>query len=198
MIAKKMRKRIYGKGRGAVFTPADFLDLGPRTSVDQTLSRLTDKGIIRRLSQGIYDYPKQHPRLGGLSPDPDLIAQALARRGGNVLQVAPARAANTLGLTTQVPAKTIYLTDGTPCTRQIGQQTIHLKKAGAKMLVGAGTISGMVFQALRYVGKDHADDQVINQIGRLLNDVDKTDLVQQSIKAPGWMRPLASRIAQVT
>ena len=74
MAIDKIKRRIIGKGRGAVFTPADFLDLGSRASVDQTLSRLTDQGVIRRLARGIYDYPKTSPRLGRLSPDPDAVA----------------------------------------------------------------------------------------------------------------------------
>ena len=87
MAIDKIKRRIIGKGRGAVFTPADFLDLGSRASVDQTLSRLTDQGVIRRLARGIYDYPKTSPRLGRLSPDPDAVAAAIARKDGRVVQV---------------------------------------------------------------------------------------------------------------
>ena len=197
MIAQKIRKRIYGKGRGAVVTPTDFLDLGTRASVDQALSRLADKGVIRRLTRGLYDYPKQSARLGLLSPDPDLIADAIARKGNYVLQISPARAANMFGLTTQVPAQIVYLTDGATCTRQIGRQTIQLRNAKAKSLVGAGRMTGAVFQALRYVGKDGVNDRVINQIGSTLNDDDRTALVRQSVHVPGWMRPVAQRIAEV-
>ena len=87
MAIDKIKRRIIGKGRRAVFTPADFLDLCSRDSVDQTLSRLTDQGVIRRLARGIYDYPKTSPRLGRLSPDPDAVAAAIARKDGRVVQV---------------------------------------------------------------------------------------------------------------
>ena len=68
-IDSRLKSRIYGHGRGAVFTPNDFLDLGGRDAVDKALSRLTARGVIRRLARGLYEYPREHPELGTLSPD---------------------------------------------------------------------------------------------------------------------------------
>ena len=98
--------------RGGVFTPSDFLDVAGRAAVDQALSRLVKGGKLRRLARGLYDFPKLHPKLGPLSPAPDDVAQALARETGSQVQIVGARAANALGLSTQVPAKSSYLTDG--------------------------------------------------------------------------------------
>ena len=195
MAIDKIKRRIIGKGRGAVFTPADFLDLGSRASVDQTLSRLTDQGVIRRLARGIYDYPKTSPRLGRLSPDPDAVAAAIARKDGRVVQVSPARAANMLGLTTQVPAKAVYLTDGPSRTKQIGAQTIIMRNAAAKNLVGAGKPTGAVFQALRYLGKDGVDASVVARLSRTIDADTRRALVKDALQAPGWMRPVVQQIA---
>jgi hypothetical protein len=195
MAIAKIKRRIIGKGRGAVFTPADFLDLGSRDSVDQTLSRLTDQGVIRRLARGIYDYPKTSPRLGRLSPDPDAVAAAIARKDGRVVQVSPARAANMLGLTTQVPAKAVYLTDGPSRTKQIGAQTIIMRNAAAKNLVGAGKPTGAVFQALRYLGKDGVDASVVARLSKTIDADTRRALVKDALQAPGWMRPVVEQIA---
>ena len=195
MAIDKIKRRIIGKGRGAVFTPADFLDLGSRASVDQTLSRLTDQGVIRRLARGIYDYPKTSPRLGRLSPDPDAVAAAIARKDGRVVQVSPARAANMLGLTTQVPAKAVYLTDGPSRTTQIGAQTIIMRNAAARNLVGAGKPTGAVFQALRYLGKDGVDASVVARLSRTIDADTRRALVKDALQAPGWMRPVVLQIA---
>ena len=195
MAIDKIKRRIIGKGRGAVFTPADFLDLGSRASVDQTLSRLTDQGVIRRLARGIYDYPKTSPRLGRLSPDPDAVAAAIARKDGRVVQVSPARAANMLGLTTQVPAKAVYLTDGPSRTTQIGAQTIIMRNAAARNLVGAGKPTGAVFQALRYLGKDGVDASVVARLSRTIDADTRRALVKDALQAPGWMRPVVQQIA---
>ena len=195
MAIAKIKRRIIGKGRGAVFTPSDFLDLGSRAAIDQALSRLNDQGVIRRLARGIYDYPKTSPRLGRLSPDPDAIATAIARKDGRVVQVSPARAANMLGLTTQVPAKAIYLTDGPSRTKQIGAQTIIMRNAAARNLVGAGKPTGAVFQALRYLGKDGVDASVVARLSRAIDADTRRALIKDALHAPGWMRPVVQQIA---
>ena len=195
MVVQKVKKRISGKGRGYVFTPSDFLDLGARAGMDQALSRLAALGVIRRLSQGLYDYPKSSSRLGLLSPDSDAIAQALARKENHVLQISPARAANMLGLTTQVPAQAVYFTDGPSRTRTVGRQTIQMKHASQKHLAGAGRLSGTVFQALRYVGRDSIDDKIISKLRNALNEADRAELITHSLTVPEWMRPIAQRIA---
>src|SRR3954469_20023735 len=65
-VTDKVFSRIRRKGQGAVHTSKDFLDLGSRVAVDHALSNLAKKGLIRRLSRGVYDYPKVNPRLGTL------------------------------------------------------------------------------------------------------------------------------------
>ncbi len=100
---------IKAQGRGAVFVPTDFLDLGSREAVDIVLHRLVRKGTIRRLARGIYDFPKEHPILGQLLPSPEKIAEALVSRDGMRIQPTGAYAANILGLTEQVPAKVLTL-----------------------------------------------------------------------------------------
>ena len=101
-IDKRLRSRIYGSGRGSVFTPDRFLDLGGRAAIDKALSRLAAAGVLQRLGRGLYHYPKQHPQLGTLAPTVEAIANALAGKQGGRLQPAGAYAANLLGLSTQV------------------------------------------------------------------------------------------------
>ncbi|QIE48212.1 hypothetical protein G5B38_21650 (plasmid) [Pseudohalocynthiibacter aestuariivivens] len=194
MITSKIKQRIIGKGRGAIFAPSDFLDIGSRASVDQALSRLADHGVIRRLTRGLYDYPKKSPRFGYVSPSADDVAQAVARKDNQVLQPSPAMAANQLGLSTQVPSKPTYMTDGPTRVKTIGQQVIQFRNASSKTLVGAGQKTGAVFQALRYVGKDRVDDQVIGKLARALDDKDRTLLSKQSKHVPAWMHPVVQQI----
>ncbi|MDB6109150.1 MAG: hypothetical protein JWR69_900 [Pedosphaera sp.] len=131
-IDAKMLSRIYGHGKGAVFTPNAFLDIGSRNAIDKALSRSAAKGTIRRLARGLYDYPKTHPNLGLLSPSPDTIAKALQDRDAIRLQPSGAYAANFLHLSDQVPAKIVFLTDGASKTVRIGKQEIRLQKTTPK------------------------------------------------------------------
>src|SRR5260370_3729531 len=85
-IDSRLLATIHGRGRGSVFVPADFLDLGSREAIGIALHRLARKGTIRRLARGGYDFPKQHPVLGLLSPSAEAVARALAGPGHTRLQ----------------------------------------------------------------------------------------------------------------
>ena len=194
MTASKIKQRIIWKGRGAIFASSDFLDIGSPASVDQALSRLSRQGMIRRLTRGLYDYPRESPHFGLLLPSPDDLAKAIARKSNHVLQLTPAMAANKLGLAIQVPAKVIYMTNGPTRTAKIGRLEIQFRHSSPKTLVGAGQITGAVFQALRYVGKVRVDSQVIDKLARALDDKNRKLLAKQSKNVPAWMHPVVQQI----
>lgn len=187
-------KRARNNGRGSVFTPSDFLDLAGRAAVDQALSRLVKTGTLRRLARGLYDFPKLHPKLGLLSPAPDDVAQALARETGSQVQVAGPRAANVLGLSTQVPARTSYLTDGPSRRVVLGKRIVDLRHASPKHLIAPGSAAGTVVQALRHLGPSRAAD-IVHVASRQLSPIDKKRLASTAVQAPAWMRPTLRAIA---
>jgi hypothetical protein len=194
-LTLKVLKRVKAASPGAVFIPKAFGDLGNRAAVDQALSRLTKAGKIRRISRGVYDIPKNHPALGPLSPDPDAVARAIATQAGYRLQPTPARAANVLGLSSQVPARIVYLIDGSSRKIAVGNQIIHFKHAGPRALLGAGTPAGVALQAIRAFGPDHLTAGVIQQLRQSLPSDAKTGLKKLAHHAPQWM---ASAIDAVT
>src|SRR3984893_15570012 len=187
--------RAKSRAPGAVFTPKAFDDIGSRAAVDQALSRLTKVGKIRRVSRGVYDVPRNHPALGPISPDPDTVAKAIADQSGYRLQPTPARAANLLGLSPQVPAQIVYLIDVSSRRIKVGNQIIHFKHAGPRALLGAGTPAGVALQAIRAFGPDHLTDGVIRQLRHNLPSNAKTGLKKLAHHAPQWM---ASAIDAVT
>jgi hypothetical protein len=186
MLASRILDRAKRHGAGWVFFARHLSDLGSRAAVDQALSRLVRSGRIRRLARGLYDLPRIHPALGPLSPDPDAVAAAAALQAGHRLQISPARAANALGLSSQVPAKMVYLTDG--CSRKIGigKQVIYLKHAGPRNFLGAGTKAGVALQALRAVGKNNLTDGVVRHLRDALPPDTKAGLRKLMHQAPGW------------
>ena len=193
-VPDQVMKRVRASGRGSVFTPSDFLAVGPRPSVDQALSRLAKGGQLRRLARGLYDFPKLHPKLGPLSPAPDDVARALARETGSQVQIAGARAANALGLSTQVPAQSTYLTDGPSRRVVLGKRVVDLRHASPKHLIAPGSPAGTVVQALRHVGPVRAAD-VAQIAARRLSANDKKTLASSAVQAPAWMRPTLVSIA---
>jgi hypothetical protein len=197
-VTTKVLRAIRRRGRGYVFTPEEMLSLGSRAAIDQALSRLARSGEIRRLGRGVYDYPKISHRLGPLSPTPEVIAEALAKREGVHLQTSGARAANALGLSSQVPGRLTFLTDGTPRSRRVGNQVIELKRAVPRKLRGAGTVAGTVLQALRYLGPERVGEEVVRHLAHLLSPSDKRELRSLANAAPGWARSALERIVRTT
>jgi hypothetical protein len=183
----KILRRIRSRKRGWVFTPDTFMDLGTRQAVDLALMRHRDSGLIRQLARGLYDYPKIDPQLGMLQPSTDDIASALAGRDATRLQPSGAYAANLLGLSTQVPMKVVYLTDGRTRTVQIGRRQIILKHTTPRNMATAGRISGLVIQALRHLGRKSVDQQVITRLGRRLDTDARKQLIKDIRYAPAWI-----------
>ena len=195
-VDSKILSRIYGRGKGCVFTPWDFLNLGSRQAVDLVLHRLVKKNTIRRLARGLYDYPRIDPDIGPLSPTTDAIVKALKGRDNILLQPSGGYAANLLGLSEQVPAKIVFLTDGPTRRVQIGKQVILLKHTTPRAMATAGRVSGLVIQALRHIGQRHVDDSTIARLRKRLPKMDKKQLLQDIRHAPAWIASIMRRIAQ--
>ncbi|WP_255519891.1 DUF6088 family protein [Cupriavidus sp. IK-TO18] len=196
-VPDRIMSRARATGRGGVFTPTDFLDVAARAAVDQALSRLVKSGNLRRLARGLYDFPKVHPKLGPLSPAPDDVAAALARETGSQVQIDGARAANALGLTTQVPAKNSYLTNGPARRVVLGKRVVDLRHASPKHLIAPGSAVGTVIQALRHVGPLRAAE-VVQVAASRLSANDKRTLASAACRAPAWMQSTLASIADTT
>lgn len=192
----KIRSRIFGGGRGSIFTPTDFLDLGGRDAIDKALSRLSAEGTIRRLARGLYEYPREHTELGTLAPDIQKIANALAGKDRIRLQPAGAYAANLLGLSEQVPAKAVFLTDGPSRTVRVGRQEIQLRHTTPRNMEAAGRLSGLLMQAFRHLRQKHITRERIKHLKRTLPANERKQLLKDLRLAPAWMHPLFRELAE--
>lgn len=190
--------RLEQWGPGVVFVPRDLLGLAPsRGALDMALRRLVDAKRIRRIGRGLYDYPVTHPTLGALTPTPDDVAQAIARSTGETIVHSGARAANLLRLSTQVPARPVYLTSGTSRIVRVGNTSIQFRHAAPSRLLGGDSVPGLVLRALWHLGLKGVDDVVVAQLQGTLSRADLNGLAALRIQAPGWMQPVIHRIVQV-
>lgn len=190
VVEPKVKRRIFGSGRGSLFTPTDFADLGGRDAVDKALSRMAAQGVIRRLARGLYDYPEVHSVLGPLHPAPEAVARALAQRDAVRHQPAGAYAANLLGLSEQVPARIVFLTDGPARTVKLGPMVIVLRRTTPRNMATAGRLSGLLIQAFRYMGKAHIQPEHIRRLRKSLPEKERRALLRDLRYAPEWMQPL--------
>jgi len=193
-IEQRMLYKIRAKGRGWVFSARHFLDFGSRRAVDLALFRLTNRGVIRRLGRGIYDYPKMSSTLGILSPSIDAVAKEIAGKNNSKLKITGAQAANALGLSTQVPARIVYLTDGPSRQMRIGKQTIMLRHTSPQTMSTAGKGSGTVIEALQYLGKENINNEIVAKIKAALSETDKKELRKDIGRVADWMRPFIDLI----
>jgi hypothetical protein len=195
-IDSRIVAAIHGRGRGSVFVPADFVSIGSREAVDVALHRLARQGTIRRLARGVYDFPKEHPVLGLLSPSAEEIARALAGRDRTRIQPAGAYAANALGLSEQVPAKAVFLTDGPARTVKIGPTTIQLRRTTPKNMEAAGRLSGLLIQAFRELGQEHVTPERREHLKRTIPADKRRELLKDLRLAPAWMHSIFRELAE--
>ena len=189
-IDLSVRSRIFGNGRGLVFTPKHFQDLGSESAIDSALRRLKASGKIRQLARGLYDYPVQDPVLGTIAPTADAIARSLVVRDAIRLQPSGAYAANMLGLSEQVPSRVVFLTDGPARKVKIGKREIILQHTTPRNMATAGRKSGTIIQALRYLGQDQVDAQVLAILRRQIADDDGIAIRKDLRHAPAWIADL--------
>ncbi len=184
----KIGTRIRRFGPGWAFTAKDFLDLGSRGLVDVVLSKLAEDGTIRRLSRGLYDFPEENSFLGVvMSPKIDQVAQAIARRFRWHILPEGATAANVLGLSTQVPAQTVYLSDGPTRRIKLGPQEVLFKHARPKETKTQDPKCAMVVQALRYIGKDSFEQWMLEHLRSTLTEQDRKRLRRDTRYTSDWI-----------
>lgn len=186
-IEDQIFKKIKDNKRGKIFFPTSFSKLGSEVAIHQALKRLAEKGILLRIAHGIYLYPKTDPELGTLYPPIDEIAKAIAKRDKARIVPTGVQALNVLGLSTQVPMKVVYLTDGAQRNISIGNQSIKFKKTSPRNLAAKGEISGLVIQALREIGKDNTSADQLRIINELLQKEDPANVRYDAGLAPAWI-----------
>jgi hypothetical protein len=196
-IEQRIVSRIYGHGRGWAFSQADFNDLGTRTTVDSCLHRLMNETTIRRVIRGIYDYPRYSDLLQQtVAPDIDQAAQALARKFAWRIQPDGATAQNLLGLSTQVPARVVYLSDGPNRSYAVGKTRLDFEHTALKEAVFKLPESRLVVQALKAYGERRITPKLIAQIRGKFDAALRKKILHDTKTATGWVYAAIQDIAK--
>jgi hypothetical protein len=194
-IDTQIARRVQRSARGAVFTPDSFAALGSRAAIDKALQRIVARGELRRLSRGLYDKPRQDELLGTLWPSVDAVVKAVAGKDKLRTQPAGVYAANMLGLSEQVPAKVVLLTDGISRTVQAGPMRISLQRTTPRQMAAAGRLSGLLIQAFKSLGAQHITAERIARLRNTIPATERAKVLQDIALAPAWMRPLLREVA---
>jgi hypothetical protein len=195
-LRSRIERRLKREGRGWVFSRKDLRDIAASGPAGVILSRLVHRGIIRRIGRGLYEYPQESRLLKtALPPNLERAAQAIARRHRWTIAPDGALAANLLGLSTQVPAKIIYLSDGPSRKVTVGTQTIVFRNASPKDLRMDHYSSRLIAQALRFLGKANVGERELLHLKKRLLARDKARFLKDARYATEWILEVAETLS---
>lgn len=194
---KLIRDRINRSDIGTVYVAVDFVDISDKTSVNAYLARLVDEGLIRRVLRGVYDKPEYNVFLEEyVAPSPDKVANAIARNFGWTIVPCGDTALNLLGLSTQVPAAWVYVSDGTYKEYTYDNTTIQFKRTTNKEVSKLSYKTALTVQALKALSKDKIDDMVISRLGKLLTAEEKQTMLEEAKAATSWIYEYIKQICR--
>jgi hypothetical protein len=196
-VSNQIKEIIKKKRKGSVFFTDEFRQSGSNDAIRQTLSRLCKEGFIIRLSAGIYLYPKRDRYIGTLYPSIETIARAIAKQEKARIIPTGVYALNALGLSTQVPMRVVFLTDGTPRMINIeGKASIRFQKTIPKYLSFKGKITSLVIFALKEIGKDKLTNAHIEKIRKLLHLETRKNILHDAQLAPAWISGIILKLVE--
>ncbi len=179
---------------GTPITAKMWLHLGNRAALDQALSRLVRRSKLLRAGRGVYVAPVAS-RFGSRAPAAQKVVEELSMRRGETIVPSGANAANALGLTTQVPTRTVYLTSGRSRKITLGKQIIHLQHAPAWQLTLAKEPAGEIVRALAWAGPERVN-MALKEIEAKVPQSEFQRISQQISLLPLWMATALSQRAQ--
>lgn len=184
----QIEERIRNLPKGTVFVTSDFTDLASLDTANKALLRLEEAGLIRRVLFGVYEYPDYNEFLGEyVEPSPDIVARALARKYGWTIVPCGDTALNMLGLSTQVPASWLYVSDGPYKEYAYGNTTIKFKHTTNRVISKNSYKTSLVIQALKALGKENITDEIISKIASSTTDDEKTTMFVEAKYATAWI-----------
>ncbi|HEV3049734.1 MAG TPA: DUF6088 family protein [Longimicrobium sp.] len=189
-IGEKIESLSKRLPEGTVLSAGAFAALGTRAAVDQALSRLTESGVIMRIERGRYVLPVQ-TRFGTRAPSPESVIEALAAESGETIVSNGAVAANALGLTTQVPVRSVFLTSGRTRRLTLGKQVVEIRHVEAWQLRAPHRPAGQAVRALAWLGPEQAA-RAAAQLRESLAEEERRLLVSACASFPQWLAKTVS------
>jgi hypothetical protein len=189
-LKSRISAKIAVGDAGAVWTPVDFLDLGPRDPIDKALQRLAAAGDLRRIDRGLYDRPRINALTAKPSaPDYRAVVEAIARRDQTRMLVDGMTAANDLGLSDAVPGRVVVHTDARIRPIHLGNLTVTFRPTAASKLYWAGRPAMRIVQALHWLKptltKADDDQRIKRRLKSLLSDPKQAATLRKDL-ADGW------------
>jgi hypothetical protein len=186
-IKSQIINRLTMEKKGQLVFPNDFLNIGSPIAVNTCFSRLADEKMLIRLGKGIYLFPRKNSSGGITYPSLEYVAQEVAVREKVRIRPTGSYAMNKLGLSTQVPTKVVFLTDGSPRKIRVGGGTITFRKTTPKKLAVENELVFLVIQALQAVEKKGATSYILQILSDALKAESPESIRGGAKSAPVWI-----------
>lgn len=192
-LAQSILSQAQSLPEGGLLSPKEFLHLGARAAVDQTLSRLAREGKLLRVGRGAYALPVQG-RFGVRPPSTESVVEAIEATCGETVVASGAAEANALGLTTQVPTREVFLTSGPSRRLKLGHREIELKHGNRWQMLLGKRPAGQAIRALIWLGPEQAP-KVLSLLKSQLPSQEWEAMLQARAGLPSWMAKAVSEVA---
>lgn len=193
---EKILLEIYRHKQGWAFSASDFSKDYKRGEVDVALSTLMEEGKIRRVLRGIYDYPMYSSILNrNVAPDINQVAKAIARKFNWIIFPFGETALNYLGLSTQMVAKPIYLSDGPSKIYNANGLTIEFKHIAKKEIIADDETTALIIQAIRAIGEKQMTNTFIEELSRKFTKTEWEKILKNATRATSWIYDIMKKSA---
>ena len=185
---KSIRDRVLAAEDGSVFTSSDFAEIADTGTIRQSLNRLVQDKILRRIIRGVFEKPKYSKLLGEyVAVSPDAVAQALARSYRWTIAPCGDTALNILGLSNQVTAVWSYISDGPYKTYEWDHVKIEFRHRTNREITGLSYMTSLVIHGLKALGKERISSETIERLSARLSESEKTALLRESSESSDWI-----------
>lgn len=192
-LTEAILQKVNALPEGAPISAKMLLHLGTRPAIDQSLSRLARRGKLLRAGRGVYVAPVKS-RFGIHAPSAQRLVEELSTQRGETIVPSGATSANALGLTTQVPTRTVYLTSGRSRKLMLGRQVVHLQHVPSWQLMLAKEPAGEIVRALAWAGPERAQ-KVLRELEGKVPRSELQKINRHISLFPGWMANALSESA---
>lgn len=191
----KIIRRMKSKDDNTIFISSDFADLTSLTSIRKILSRLVIEGKIVRINQGLFSVPKYNKILKkNIMPSAYNIAYAYARKLSWDIYPTPTTSLNLTGISTQVPSKYAFISDGPYKQYNYLNYIIEYKHSANRFLKGLSTTQIVIIQALKGITEDQITEEKLDKLAKYALDKKEMNILKNTKKLPEWIYRALVRI----
>lgn len=186
-VAQAFENKYKKTQEKSLIFASDFADYN-QDYVGDLLSAYTKDGKLVRLAGGVY-LKTTVTRFGPVYPSPSEIAEAIGRRDHAQVLMSGVAAENYFGLSTQVPTKLVFLTNGSARKLTVGNNVIEFKRGVPKNFAFRDKTMAMLCQALKSIGKGHVTEEQRNVLRNFLAAYSREHDISDDVRLmPQWIQ----------